>query len=406
MALQIAYPTHAHFSARQLSMDRSFSHSRSVSQSVRFRQNNRKKWGWLFALSCCTALSCNSKVPNNELDLINPAQPTVSSPSAEKSIDLEERLRGIVNRNCNLRPLRQSENAAWQVFHGAVPYGTDLLLEVEGQPTPALEYLFQGGELPGWNPRLGEQLESTGRYGMRLPVEEGSYTGQGHVDQFLGYISQANVPLQTPITVGGHEITLEDWARQAQRDIGSNPYREYSWTLIALTNYFPNETQWVGSDGKTWSLESFVKFEAEQDLSRSACGGMHRLMGLAHAVRFRQNQGLRFEGGWQLAKQVVDDSIARARSFQNSDGTFSTRYTVRPANSSDLGTCIGATGHTLEFLAYAVPRPELSSAWLEKAVVKLCQMIESTESFDLECGAGYHALAGLNVYLQRRYGNE
>ena len=317
---------------------------------------------------------------------------------------LEATIRRILDRNRSLRPLRQSENAAWQVFHGAVPYGTDLLMEVDGEPTRALEYLFQEGELAGWEPRLGEHLESTGRTGVRFTVEEGSYTGQGHVDQFLGYISQAKVPLDTPIRVNGRDLTLEDWARQAQRDIGSNPYREYSWTLIALTNYFPDELQWIGSDGKTWALESFVQFESEQDLSRSACGGMHRLMGLAHSVRFRENQGLRLEGGWLSAKRVVDDAIAKAKAFQNSDGTFSTRYTVRPANSSDWSACIGATGHTLEFLAYALPQSELSAPWMEKAVGRLCQMLEATESYDLECGAGYHALAGLNLYLHRRFG--
>lgn len=317
--------------------------------------------------------------------------------------ELREIVELTLDRNLRLRGLSQNRNAAWQVIHGAVAYGDKLLMDVEGKSELALPYLFQGGELAGWELREGDFIPGTGRKGIRVSVEEGSFTGQGHVDQFIGYLSQVNIPLETKIAAGGNEHTLEDWARQAQRDICQNPYQEYSWTLIALTNYFPTETQWEGTDGRQWTLEPFVEREASQDLTRSACGGMHRLMGLAHSVRYREKLGGRFEGGWLKAKQVVDGAIAKARAFQNSDGSFSTRYTDRPGNSADLSNCIGATGHTLEFLAYALPNEELKSPWMEKAVLRLCEMLHSAEPADLECGGGYHALAGLRLYADRRF---
>ncbi len=317
--------------------------------------------------------------------------------------ELQTRIERTLDRNLHLRTLSQDQNAAWQVIHGAVAYGGDLLLEVNGTKVRALEYLFSGGELPGWDLRLGDINPKTDRPGIRTSVEAGSYTGQGHVDQFLGYISQMALPLETKIQVGTQALTLEDWVRQAQRDVCNNPYQEYSWTLIALTNYFPDENEWIGSDGNRWTLEPFVKYEAEQDLTTSACGGMHRLMGLAHSVRYREKQGGKIDGAWLKAKQVVESAIQRAKAYQNSDGSFSTRYTARAGNSADMSTCIGATGHTLEFLAYALPKPELSAEWMERAVCRLCEMLEATEMIDLECGAGYHALAGLRLYAERRY---
>jgi hypothetical protein len=314
---------------------------------------------------------------------------------------LQNLVESTIESNLRNRILRADRNAAWQVIHGAVAFGADLPLEVDGQVVPALDYLFAGGELPGWELRLGDVLPTTKRVGIRTTVQEGSFTGQGHVDQFLGYLSQVAIPLSTPLTLHGKEYRLEDLARQAQRDIGQNPYKEYSWTLIAMCNYFPNETQWEGTDGNTWSLESFVAFEAEQDLGSSACGGMHRLMGLAHAVRCREKNGARMEGGWLKAKQVVQASIDKAKRFQNSDGSFSTRYTVRPGNSADLSTCISATGHTLEFLAYSLNNDELREPWVELGVSKLCQMLESVKDDDLECGGIYHALAGLKLYARK-----
>jgi len=323
--------------------------------------------------------------------------------SVEKS-ELQAAIDKTLSRNLEGRLLAANRNAAWQVFHGAVAFGLDLPLDVRGDVVFALEYLFQGGQMPGWTPYEGDVIHESGRRGVRLTVEEGSFTGQGHVDQFLGYISQAGVPKDTKLVVGGNDHTIEDWVRQAQRDVSSNPYLEYSWTLIALTNYFPEEEQWVATDGRTWTLEPFVSFEAKQNLSESACGGMHRLMGLAHALRYRQNLGKPITGGYEEAKVVVENAIQKARAYQNSDGSFSTRYTERPGNSADLNSCIAATGHTLEFLAFALPKERLEERWVERAVLRLCAMLDSAIEVDLECGGIYHALAGLKLYREKRFG--
>lgn len=317
---------------------------------------------------------------------------------------LQSAIDSTLSKNLEGRLLAADRNAAWQIFHGAVAFGVDLPMDVNGDVVFALDYLFRGGRLPGWTPFEGDLIEATGRRGIRLTVEEGSFTGQGHVDQFLGYLSQAKVPMETKLIIDGNEHTIEDWVRQAQRDVSNNPYREYSWTLIALANYLPKEESWTATDGRTWTLEPFVSFEAKQDIPKSACGGMHRLMGLAHAINYRLGLGEPLTGGYGEAKVVVDDAIQKARAYQNSDGSFSTRYTERPGNSADLNLCIGATGHTLEFLAYALPKERLEERWVERAALRLCAMLDSTIAIDLECGGIYHALAGLKLYRERRFG--
>jgi hypothetical protein len=317
---------------------------------------------------------------------------------------LVELIDTTLKNNLEQRILTADRNAAWQVFHGAVAYGQDLPIEANDQVVFALEYLFRGGTLRGWVPTVGDEI-APGRRGLKLPVEEGSFTGQGHVDQFLGYISQVKVPRETKILVKGIEITIEDWARQAQRDISNNPYLEYSWTLIALTNYFPDDKEWTAADGRRWTLEPFVEHEASQNLTTSACGGMHRLMGLAHALKYRQRLRLPLQGGYQLAQSVVETAIANAKAFQNSDGSFSTKYTQRPSNSADLSSCLSATGHTLEFLAFALSDDAIKEPWMERAVSRLCKMLDSAKDIDLECGGIYHALAGLRLYRERRFGS-
>lgn len=317
---------------------------------------------------------------------------------------LEQSIRAVLKWNLENRKLSGEVNAAWQIMHGVLAYGNSLPLEIESKDVNTLEYLLGGGTVAGWELGIGEMLPSTKRLGMKARLEPGSYIGQGHVDQWIAILSQIDVPLDRKVIAGGKEFTIEDWLRQAQWDVPNNPVREYSWTLIALTRYFPNETSWVARDGKTWTLEPLAAYESKQDLSASACGGMHRLTGLAHAVQFRERTGGGMTGGWKQAKDKVDESIARIKRFQNPDGTFSSNHTERPGTSSDLSLVISSTGHTLEFLANALPAKELEADWVVRATVKLCQLLEITKEQDLDCGGLYHALNGLKVYHQRRFG--
>ena len=349
------------------------------------------------AIVFCAALGgCQSK--SDPKPQSNPAQETRQATDAASIAALIDK---TLEYNRSERVLSVDRNAAWQVAHGAVAYGKDLKLQVEGKEVPALDYLFQGGQMRGWELSTGPVLASTKRPSVQAYVEAGSYVGQGHVDQFLGYLSQAALPLDTPIRVEDQTLTLEDWGRSAQNQLPNNPYREYSWTLIALTNLFPNDVTWTAGDGNPWTLESVAEFEAKQDIAESPCGGMHRLMGLAHTVRYCRNRQIPFQGGWLAAKQTVDQAVETIRRYQNTDGTFSANYTVRPGTSADLSTRIGTTGHTLEFLAYALEPQQLQEPWMERAVVRLCELLQSASQVELECGGLYHGLSGLKIYRDR-----
>lgn len=358
----------------------------------------------LFTLCAVLAVCCvrweepRSVVVND----VTPVRQTSSNDARDGS--LRSKVEATLRFNRENRLLSVERNAAWQAVHGVVAYGMDLPLGVDGKRVLAVEYLLNGGTMKGWQISVAPVLASTGRPGVKAYVEAGSYVGQGHVDQFLGYMSQVGVPLSQPVVIGDKTLTIEDWARQSQYDVSDNPYREYSWTLIALTNLFPNEPSWVAKDGKTWTLEPLVRFEAQQDLSESPCGGMHRLMGLAHAVRYRKKQSGDMVDGWLLAQQQVNNAIKKIRAYQNSDGSFSSNYTQRPGMSADYSTCISATGHTLEFIAYALEPEQLQEPWVEKAVDRMCIMLDSVAGQDLECGGFYHALAGLRLYAERVYG--
>jgi hypothetical protein len=356
------------------------------------------RFRWLAAISLCVCTSARCSFGQDDK--------APAATNLKATVALQEKIERTLEANLKHRMLSTERNGAWQVIHGAVAYGEQLPLETEGKPVLAIDYLFQGGTIDGWSISVGPALPSTQRPGVIAKVEPGSYIGQGHPDQWLGYFSQIPLDLNRKILVDGQTLSLIDWARQAQWDVPNNSVGEYSWTLIALTNFFPNEPEWKCADGNVWSIDHLAKFEAKQDLAESACGGMHRLMGLAHALRFLQRNDQVLRDGGKAAKQVVENAIKSARSFQNSDGSFSTNYTSRGGNSGDLSVCISVTGHTLEFLAYALEKNELQDPWMEKAVSRLCDMLKATEKIDAECGGTYHAIAGLKLYHSRRYGNQ
>ena len=305
------------------------------------------------------------------------------------------------------RRLDADVHGAWQAVHGILAFGSHLPLAHGGEVSPALDYLLGGGRMTGWILRPGKP-------GVVALVEEGSTMGQGHPDQWLGYLSQCGVategdrlveglPLTTKLVVGGRAYTLADLFAQARHDI--RPGQECSWTLMALAAYLPPDATWEAGDGRRWTTEDVVRMESESDIVGAACGGTHRLYGLAAAVnayRAAHPGGPPAGSGWAAAEEVLADCIDRARRFQQPDGSFSVHFFERPAASPDVFATLGATGHVFEVLALVLDDESLAEPWVTRAAERLVTLLERTADLDVECGALYHAAHGLALYRHRR----
>lgn len=295
------------------------------------------------------------------------------------------------------RTLSSDRNAAWQILHGVLAFGPEFPLQHGGKTVPAMPWVMSGGRMEGWTMRKGA-------VGLKAVLESGSLRGQGHEDQWLAVIAQCDIPSSTEIKLGDRTFEVGDIIKQAMYDVYEG--KECSWTLIALSHYLPLDTEWENSRGETWTIERIMQMEAEQELGTSACGGSHRLIGLTMALqRYRKaNPQVELTGGWLAAEQTIQDAITKARQYQLPDGAFSVNYFQRPGDSRNLPDHLGATGHTLEFLALALDEEQLAQPWVTRAVVRLCELFELTRPFDLECGGLYHAAHGLVLYRQRRFG--
>ncbi len=332
---------------------------------------------------------------------------TGSTPSlAELSSDDE--LKTQIDRALDItfqRRLNLRVNHAWQIVHGTLAFKHDFTVEREtGEVVPVIEYLMNGGRMKGWSFEPGDKFENVGRRGLRAIVEQGSKEGQGHPDQWLGYLSDCGLQPDDEIKVGSDVFTVQDYLYQIEWDVPRNPEREYSWTLMALTAYHPTDYEWTASDGKTWTIAQLMDIEADHDLSASACGGSHRLVGLTLALNRHLDQGGKLDGAWKKADDKIQQALKTAREWQNPDGTLSSNYFSRPGHSPDLAQALGTTGHTLEFVVLAATDQEFKQPWVKRAAEKLCTLFVKTKDVSIECGALYHAAHSLVIYRKRMYG--
>lgn len=322
-------------------------------------------------------------------------------------IPLQEHLDRVLDFTLQGRQLNTDEHGAWQILHGVLAYQHEFPVRVgkEGPFESALAYALSGGKIDGWTFQPGDVLDpATRRRGLRAIVEPGTKKGQGHADQWLAILSQSNLPREQTIKVGSDTFTIQDLVDQICRDVPYNIQQEWSWTLIGFTQYFPTTHQWTASDGQTWSIERMLEAELEQDINSSACGGTHRLIGIAMALNRHRAQGGAITGPWKAAEERVAEAAKIALATQNPDGSFSTEYFRRPGSSPDMAVVLGSTGHILEFLAIALDDQQLRDPQVELAVRHLCGLFETTRDLPLECGALYHAAHGLVLYRERVFG--
>ncbi|HTN75490.1 MAG TPA: ADP-ribosylation factor-directed GTPase activating protein isoform b, partial [Pirellulaceae bacterium] len=181
-----------------------------------------------------------------------PPQPVTKVTEVSLTTDeLRDRIDSELDFGRDQRRLNTKDHAAWQIIHGALAYERDFLIDANGRTVRAIEYAMNGGEMKGWSLQRGDLLDAdTQRYGVRSVLELGSKVGQGHPDQWLGYLQDCDIKPEEKILIDGQTYTVNDWVEQIERDVPRNPNQEFSWTLMTLTKYRPTTHKWIASDGK------------------------------------------------------------------------------------------------------------------------------------------------------------
>ena len=350
-------------------------------------------------------LGCGSHSANEPLAELQRTGSKVATkaPSPDELRDMIDRTLDYTEHN---RVMTLEKHAAWQLLHGVLAFGEKFEMEADGKKEVVVDWVLDGKPMKGWT------LTPTNR-GLRGEIEAGKY-GQGHDDQWLAILSQWNVPITRTVKVAGRDYTLYDMVKRTMYDCWEG--KESSWTIIALSKHLePIDQKWVATDGETWTLEQLVAMEAgpiydeeagQEMILSGACGGTHRLIGLSIALNnyLARTPDAELTGGWAAAEKRIEWAVDQAKANQSPTGAFSILFFVRPSNSTNIDEHLAATGHILEFLAFALPKERLEAPWIQKAVVYLCGVLDRTRHLDLECGALYHAAHGLVLYREKVFG--
>lgn len=373
-----------------------------------------RRLGWGLAATglgvvCLAATGCKPPAAASSTDGGSAVADGSGSTSAERGLPSDEeflkQIDDVLDFTYEKRRLSLSDQAAWQIIHGAMAFGRQYPVKNGDTEVSAVDHVLSGGKMTGWNLVQGDLLdEKTGRYGVRAVMEPGTKTGQGHADQWIGYLSYCNIPLSEKLIVEGKEFTVEDLLLQAEKDVHRNALREYSWTLMAITAYRPTDYTWTAGDGSEWSVEKLVEIELEHSLDSSPCGGTHRMVGLTMARNKHLEAGGKLEGVWKKCDDRIQECVAKAREYQNPDGSLSSNYLQRPGKSADLASSLGSAGHVMELLTTAMTKEELEQPWVKQAVYRVTELFRKTKPIDLECGALFHAAHGLLLYREKMYG--
>ena len=182
------------------------------------------------------------------------------------------------------------------------------------------------------------------------------------------------------------------------------PKTELTFKLIGLQRYLDINDTWVNDQGMQWDFPKLIAEEMAQPVRTAACGGTHRLAGLALAVKKRKAAGLPIDGQYAAAQKFVANYQNYAYRLQNSDGSFSTDWFKGSAADPDIDRRLKTTGHQLELLIYAGSDEQLNYYRTVRAVNYLANIMHANRTRDWEAGPLGHAIHALVLYDRLAFG--
>lgn len=293
------------------------------------------------------------------------------------------------------RPEAANERSNWGMLHSIMVFGADTKIRVNKRKHSAIAWIAGNNACRGQRLLTVQDDAIVARSGVGL---------QGHQAQLLAVFSLCDVPLDYPVYASNQKFSTREMVESEM--LACRTGEELTFSLIGLSHYLDTDTIWLNADGETWSFERLIKEELSQPIVGAACGGTHRLMGFAHALRNRRAAGKPITGQWKRAEIFMKDFEKYAYRLQNRDGSMSTDWFEGREDNGDMDRKIQTTGHMVEWLLTITPDSKLQEPALVNAVRFLANTIYKERGHDWKIGPKGHALRSLAMYYERVYGGD
>jgi hypothetical protein len=291
------------------------------------------------------------------------------------------------------RLLAVETNSPWQIMHGLLALRQEFQLKKDDQIISGMDWVSSG---PSYE---GEPWFERTQHGGRAHPYSRPWAFEGHANQFLAVLSMSALPVDHKLQTPTGPITIGDMVKHAQKVV--NVKDEPTWTLWALSRYLPPDAAWRNVDGQQWSIERLISIQTAKPLKGSACGGTHGLFAIAHARNVYLRSGKPLRGVWLDAEYKIRRHINIARVQQNTNGMLSSNFFRGREYKQDFNKRMASAGHILEFLMIALPQDELKEPWIRRAIKSTSEDLLKNRKAFVKCSPLYHAVNGLNIYLDR-----
>ena len=256
------------------------------------------------------------------------------------------------------REVRSDKKTPWAILHAVVGYRMKASVhEVKtGKHVNAIDFLL-------------ERAKHEGRLIFR--VVEGRLTlprvkaVEHHSNQGLMILALAGVAPDRSIRAdGGKRYRVADLIDAAKR--GYTDGQEPGWTLVALTNYLSFDDAWTAADGRTYRIADILRQAITRDPRKESEGGTHHLFGVSYTLRKYARTHRKLDGVWQATRAYLAEHIQTVKRFQLDDGAFSDGLLKQKAKPTSPSKLAFSTGHTLEWLTFALTPEELTGLFVAK----------------------------------------
>ncbi|MEC8475646.1 MAG: hypothetical protein VXZ38_13400 [Planctomycetota bacterium] len=290
------------------------------------------------------------------------------------------------------KPESANVRSNWGMLHSIMVWGADTPIIAGNEKYNAIAWIAGNNTCAGKPLLIKQNGRMVATTGVGL---------QGHQAQFLAVLALCDVPLDYPLYAGGTQYTVDDLVKEEMLACRSG--EELTFSLIGLVHYLDTETRWTNEQGETWDLPRLLREEMSQPIVGSACGGTHRLMGFAHALRKRRMEGREISGQWKRAEIYTDDFVQYAFRLQNRDGSMSTDWFEGREDNGSMDRKVQTTGHMVEWLLTVLPDTELQDPRLVNAVRYLTNAMNQNRQQKWKVGPKGHALRALAMFYDRVY---
>lgn len=334
----------------------------------------------------------------------------VASLYDDPAIVSDEQLAGVLKK---LIPrFSQSQLRPNLIEHALRTWGSEIRFSGEDTisgPDLAAFLTDTAKHLQSWNHRVTPLLVDTG-LGVHVRFSEDA-AGSVHHDHALAALTEAGLPLGTPVFTTARALQLRDVLQEALRDFRPDE-RETEWSAMAFTLWLaePRITSWHNAQGRLVTLDLLARRLIRSHKRGGVCLGTHRIYTLMLMLRLNEEHGgklLEAETA-AAAEAYLADIRDRITASQWPDGSWNSNWVdgadcFRLTDSQEKASKrVIATGHHLEWLALAPERLHPPREQVLKAASWLVQNVSQTPQEEIDRNFTFYSHVGKALALWRK----